>query len=130
MAENPKLTVTTDDSVEAARLKYGTVIIGGAFVLLAGVVALSVATFTEADEVTAVVGSVTGIVGTVIGAFFGVQAGSAGKDAVQATAETAVKSANDQATTAQQKLEVVLGMSPSNIIKQVETQYPDLFGSR
>jgi hypothetical protein len=71
-------------SPDLARIKYGACLIGGAFVLLGIVFGVAVSRFTAAADVTAVVGSVATVVGTIVGAFFGIQVGSSGKEAVEA----------------------------------------------
>jgi phage tail tape-measure protein len=53
-------------------------------VLLGVVFGVAVSRFTAAADVTAVVGSVATVVGTIVGAFFGIQVGSSGKEAVEA----------------------------------------------
>jgi hypothetical protein len=71
-------------SADLARIKYGAWLIGVAFVLLGVVFGIAVSQFTNAADVTAAVGSVATVVGTIIGAFFGIQAGSSGKEAAEA----------------------------------------------
>ncbi len=71
-------------SADLARIKYGAWLIGVAFVLLGVVFGVAVSQFTSAADVTAAVGSVATVVGTIIGAFFGVQAGSSGKETAEA----------------------------------------------
>ena len=68
-------------SPDLTRVKYGALLIVAAFLFLGGVFGVAVSRFTAASDVTAVVGSVTTVVGTIVGAFFGVQAGSSGKEA-------------------------------------------------
>lgn len=71
-------------SPELARVKYGALLIGGAFALLAVIFGVAMWRFSTAADVTAVVGAVAGVVGTIVGAFFGVQVGSSGKEAAEA----------------------------------------------
>jgi len=80
-------------SPEFARVKYGALLIGVAFALLAAVFCVAVWRFNAAADVTAVVGAVTGVVGTVVGAFFGVQVGSSGKEVAEAGRAEAEKAA-------------------------------------
>jgi hypothetical protein len=70
-------------SADLVRIKYGAWLIVAAFLLLGGVFSLAIWQFSAAADVTAVVGSATTVVGTIIGAFFGVQIGSAGKEAAE-----------------------------------------------
>jgi hypothetical protein len=70
-------------SADLVRIKYGAWLIAAAFLLLGSVFSLAIWQFSAAADVTAVVGSVTTVVGTIIGAFFGVQIGSAGKEAAE-----------------------------------------------
>jgi hypothetical protein len=67
----------TDD---AGRWKYGLwVVFAGLAVILAAFGAALVA-FSEAADVSTALAPVTGVVGTIVGAYFGVQAGAAGKE--------------------------------------------------
>jgi hypothetical protein len=70
-------------NADLVRIKYGAWLIAAAFLLLGVVFGLAIWQFSAAADVTAVVGSVTTVVGTIIGAFFGVQIGSAGKEAAE-----------------------------------------------
>ena len=70
-------------NADLIRIKYGAWLIVAAFLLLGAVFSLAIWQFSAAADVTAVVGSVTTVVGTIIGAFFGVQIGSAGKEAAE-----------------------------------------------
>lgn len=70
-------------NADLVRIKYGAWLIVAAFLLLGIVFSLAIWQFSAAADVTAVVGSVTTVVGTIIGAFFGVQIGSAGKEAAE-----------------------------------------------
>ena len=65
---------------EAERWKYGLwVVFAGLAVILAAFGAALVA-FSEAADVSTALAPVTGVVGTIVGAYFGVQAGAAGKE--------------------------------------------------
>jgi uncharacterized membrane protein YbhN (UPF0104 family) len=67
----------TDD---AGRWKYGLwVVFAGLAVILVAFGGALVA-FSEAADVSTALAPVTGVVGTIVGAYFGVQAGAAGKD--------------------------------------------------
>ena len=55
--------------------------------------ALAVWQFSAAADVTAVVGSATTVVGTIIGAYFGVQIGSAGREAAETGRADAARAA-------------------------------------
>jgi len=70
-------------NADLLRIKYGAWLIAASFLLLGIVFSLAIWQFSAAADVTAVVGSVTTVVGTIIGAFFGVQIGSAGKEAAE-----------------------------------------------
>jgi len=70
-------------NADLLRIKYGAWLIASSFLLLGIVFGLAIWQFSAAADVTAVVGSVTTVVGTIIGAFFGVQIGSAGKEAAE-----------------------------------------------
>jgi hypothetical protein len=80
-------------NVDMARVEYGAWLIGAALVLLGVVFGIAVSQFTQAADVTAVVGSVATVVGTIIGAFFGVQVGSSGREAAEARRNNAERAA-------------------------------------
>jgi hypothetical protein len=82
-AAHPAPAVLLAPNADLVRIKYGAWLIVAAFLLLGIVFALAIWQFSAAADVTAVVGSVTTVVGTIIGAFFGVQIGSAGKEAAE-----------------------------------------------
>lgn len=88
---NPADRDTGGGGTDVLRLKLGALIIVAAFVLLGLVFAVSIAHFTRAADVTAVVGSVATVVGTIIGAYFGVQVGAHGKEAATAARDKAEK---------------------------------------
>ena len=90
-ASDPADRNTGGESTDVLRLKLGALIIVAAFFLLGLVFAVSIAHFTTAADVTAVVGSVATVVGTIIGAYFGVQVGAHGKEAATAAREKAEK---------------------------------------
>ncbi len=74
---------------ELTRVKYGAGLILAAFVFLIIVLIVALAKFDTVTDVTALVGAFTGVVGTLVGAFFGVQAGAAGKDKAEADRDKA-----------------------------------------
>jgi hypothetical protein len=75
---------------DAARMRYGFyVVITGLVVVLIGFAAAVI----QSGEVATLFAGVCGVVGTVIGAYFGVQAGQAGKD----RAEAELRRVNDMA---------------------------------
>ena len=80
---------TGTESADVLRLKFGALIIVAAFALLGVVFAVSIAHFSSAADVTAVVGSVATVVGTIVGAYFGIQVGSHGKEAATAARDKA-----------------------------------------
>ena len=85
--EQPAAQVTgqpAGPSVDMVRVKYGACLVAAAFILLAVVFSIAAYRFTAAADVAAVVASVATVVGTIIGAFFGIQAGTAGKEAAEA----------------------------------------------
>jgi len=82
-AINPAPAANPAPNADLVRIKYGAWLIAAAFLLLGVVFGLAIWQFSAAADVTAVVGSVTTVVGTIIGAFFGVQIGSAGKEAAE-----------------------------------------------
>jgi hypothetical protein len=82
----------SNGGADAARLKYGFyIVIGG----LVSVIVLYIATIiifanltpeNLANNVVACMGAITGVIGSLVGAYFGVQLGSAGKEASDAAA--------------------------------------------
>ena len=71
-------------AVDLARIRYGALLIGTAFVLLGVVFGVAIMHFKAASDVVAVVGSVATVVGTIVAAFFGIQAASSSKAAAEA----------------------------------------------
>ena len=96
---------TPGASIDITRIKYGAGLILAAFVLLALVFTFAVWQFDTAQDVSAAVGAVAGVVGTIIGAFFGIQVGSAGREA----AEAGRAKAEDAARTALAVMDPVVG---------------------
>ncbi|TEU00532.1 MAG: hypothetical protein E3J23_02360 [Candidatus Stahlbacteria bacterium] len=72
--------INTMNQTDKMRIKYGFWVIIIGFILVTIVFIAAIVKWSEASDVTAVVGAFTGLVGTVVGAFFGVQIGSAGKE--------------------------------------------------
>jgi hypothetical protein len=82
----------SNGGADAARAKYGFyIVIGG----LVSVIVLYIATIiifanltpeNLANNVVACMGAITGVIGSLVGAYFGVQLGSAGKEASDAAA--------------------------------------------
>jgi type IV secretory pathway TrbF-like protein len=80
----------TAAEADAARWRFGFyVVLAGLLVVLIGFV---VAVF-QSGEVATLFAGVCGVVGTIIGAYFGIQAGQAGKD----RAEAELRRVNDMA---------------------------------
>jgi len=78
---------------QESRWIYGAGVVLLGLVVVALVFVVAALRFDKAADVSTAVGSVTGVVGTLVGAYFGVQAGSAGKD----KSEAARKVAEDRA---------------------------------
>jgi Na+-transporting methylmalonyl-CoA/oxaloacetate decarboxylase gamma subunit len=83
---------TTDDKT-SARWIYGLVAVGLGLVAIVASLLIVAIQFDKAADVGAVLGVVVAPIGTIVGAYFGVQAGSAGKE----TADKNAKEANDKA---------------------------------
>jgi hypothetical protein len=86
---------------------WGVIVVFLGLAVVVGVFFGTLANFTHANDVVAVVGSVTGVVATLVTAFFGIHAtAKAGADATQkvadagSTATQAVKDAHDKALAA------------------------------
>jgi hypothetical protein len=105
---------TAGAGMDLARIKYGAGLVLAAFVLLALVFAIAVWQFDTAQDVSAAVGAVAGVVGTIIGAFFGVQVGSAGREA----AEIGRAEAEDAARTALAMLDPKVGQDIAADMRQ------------
>jgi hypothetical protein len=80
--------------LDRMRIQNGLWVVVGGFVLVAAIAVAAILTMQDAQQITAIVGSVTGLVGTVVGAYLGVQVGSAGSE----RAEMAVQHAGDTMT--------------------------------
>jgi hypothetical protein len=70
----------TAESPELARYRYGQRIIWWGFFLIGAITITAILKYDDPSKVGVVLSTVTGVVGTVIGAFFGVAAGSAGRE--------------------------------------------------
>jgi hypothetical protein len=75
---------TRAEDADLARLRYGARLIVGAFLLLGVVFSIGAVKISGGAEMVAALGSMTTVVGTIVGAYFGVQIGSHGKEAVEA----------------------------------------------
>jgi hypothetical protein len=91
------------------RIKYGFWIVFLGLVVAAAVFFGAIFHWTAAADVATAVGSVTGVIGTIVGAFFGIQAGSEGKE----QAETARVKAETNA------FQIALALPP-NVAAQVQ----------
>ena len=80
-------------SADMARIKYGACLIVAAFLLLGIVFGIAVWRYPTASDVAAVIGTLATVTGTILGAFFGAQAGSAGKEAAEAGRRRAERTA-------------------------------------
>lgn len=81
------------DNKTSARWIYGLVAVGLGLVAIVASLLIVAIQFDKAADVGAVLGVVVAPIGTIVGAYFGVQAGSAGKEAADQNA----KDANDKA---------------------------------
>jgi hypothetical protein len=80
------------------------------------VVALLIAGWKAASDITAVVGLFTSVLGTLVGAFFGLQIGSADK-----------AKAEERADNAQKKADVLGAFAHPETIQKAMEKFPDLF---
>jgi hypothetical protein len=79
---------------EIARYRYGQRIIWWGFFLIGLITISAIVRYDDPQKVTVVVSTVTGVVGTLIGAFFGVTAGSAGREQSEALTQRLLAGAN------------------------------------
>jgi hypothetical protein len=79
----------TGETADELRIKYGARLILAGFILLAIVVVGGLVKFDSGEDVSKIVLAVAGVVGTIIGTFFGVQAGSFGKERAEQHAKDA-----------------------------------------
>jgi uncharacterized membrane protein len=80
------------------------------------VIALLIAGWDKASDITAVVGLFTSVLGTLVGAFFGLQIGSADK-----------AKAEERADNAQKKADVLGAFAQPETIQRAMEKFPDLF---
>src|SRR5258706_5586879 len=78
---------TNDNS--SARWSYGIVAVALGIIAIVASLWIVVDNFTKAADVGSVLGIVVAPIGTIVGAYFGVQAGAAGKDKADANAKDA-----------------------------------------
>lgn len=85
----------------ADRWKYGLVAIGMGLLVLLLCFGIAVWKYKTAADAGAVLAAVTGTVGAIVGAYFGVQAGSAGKEQAEDNALSAQKALGKEKDKAQ-----------------------------
>jgi hypothetical protein len=96
------------------RYAFWVVLTGiGAVVLLA---LFAMTRWTTATDVAAVISSGAAVVGTIVGAYFGVQAGSAGKE-----------KAEEQRDRAELRVQALTGSMPPPLYEEVRQKNPALF---
>ncbi|MDQ3641868.1 MAG: hypothetical protein M3450_10535 [Actinomycetota bacterium] len=88
--------------MEAAdRWKYGLIAVGMGLAVICLCFGVAVWKYEAASDAGAVLAAVTGTVGTIVGAYFGVQAGSAGKEKAEDNALDAQKALGKEKDKAQ-----------------------------
>ena len=93
------------------RAKYGFYLVVIGLVVILVVFVVAVWKYGAANDVVTVVGSVTGVIGTIVGAFFGLQAGAAGKEKAEAARKDAEEKALKLASALQPEVAAkILGM--------------------
>jgi protein-S-isoprenylcysteine O-methyltransferase Ste14 len=109
------------------RIKYGFWIVFLGLVVAAAVFFGAIFHWTAAADVATAVGSVTGVIGTVVGAFFGIQAGSEGKEQVEAARVRAETNASRLALVlppdVAASLPLIKGSGTGNQIDQLRIKY-------
>jgi len=119
-AKSAKTKTAQSPEVEKLRIqKAFWLSIGGLFLAAVLVVFLVLSggfKAATAPDITSIVGLFTTTLGTLVGAFFGLQIGSAGKEAAEKRAEDAQKKADALGAAATPK-----------ILKKAMTLYPHLF---
>jgi hypothetical protein len=103
--------------VDNTRIKYGFGLIIIGFVVVLIVFGVAASKWNTAADVVAVIGSVTGVVGTIVSAFFGIHAGAAGKERVEAQRDRAQEQALELA-----------GQLPPDKYEALRVARKDLFG--
>lgn len=105
----------TTTGIDPSIVKWGVVVILLGFALVGGALGASMAKFTDANSVVAVVGAVTGVVGTVVTGFLGIHAtATAGANATQKVADVSQKAAAAQKDTTNKAIAVALYAVPSD----------------
>jgi hypothetical protein len=108
---------------EQMRIRLGYILaISGLGATAALILVLVFVKQSAATDIVAIVGLFTSVFGTVIGAFFGIQAGAAGKEAVEADKERERKGRE----TVEQRLQVVLAQSQPNQWDDILKRWQDL----
>jgi hypothetical protein len=82
------------ESPEIARYRYGQRIIWWGFFLIGVITVTAIVRYDDPQKVAVVLSTVTGVVGTLIGAFFGVAAGSAGRERSEAITQQLLAQTN------------------------------------
>jgi len=106
-----------DRALEKYRIKSAlTLSIFGLSLAAVLMIALLVAGWDTATDITAVIGLFTTTLGTLVGAFFGLQIGSSGKE-----------EAEQRADTAQKKADALNAAADTDTINKARKLYPNLF---
>lgn len=104
------------------RWKYGLIAIGMGFIVLGLCFAVAVWKFKTAADVAAAIGAVTGTIGAIVGAYFGVQAGGAGKEKADANALDAQKALGREKDKAQELAGALPPDSAASILDRVKAE--------
>lgn len=108
---------TPDPATEKLRIEKAFYLsVFGLLLSASLVVALLIAGWKTASDITAVVGLFTSVLGTIVGAFFGLQIGAAGKE-----------KAEQRADDAQKKADALQQAADEPTINRAKAMYPDLF---
>ena len=106
-----------DPQVEMFRIRkaFWLAIIGLSIAAILVIVLLAYG-FKTSNDIVAIVGLFTSVLGTLVGAFFGLQIGSAGKEASE-----------QRANKAEQKSDAITSMADANIVRLARDKFPEAF---
>jgi hypothetical protein len=103
----PWLRAGPGESAEALRARYGVLVVLAGFSMTLGAFVAALIVLDTAQAISTALAPITGLIGTIVGAYFGIQKGAEGKQAVEEQrqqAEQRAHAAERQARTTTAKL--------------------------
>jgi hypothetical protein len=111
------------DAQPVARYLWGFLVVAVGLLTLVGIFVAALLEWEKPDDVVTGISPITGVVGSLVGAFFGIQAGAAGRERAEAARqEEATKVQQLAAVAPTEQAARILGVTPSAEPQRGETQ--------